>query len=149
MSYLTMAVPPFETTDGTALANSTTLTDISTAPQKFIPAGQLEAGYEIELRAQLELSTTGTPTLLVGFYLGGVAGVALAASTAVTQGTATAWPLEMYWRGVVRSIGPTGTIYGQGHIHVPSSTVGAQWGAASASNTITCKDLSVLILNAR
>jgi hypothetical protein len=147
MSYLTMAVPPFETTDGTALANSTTLTDISTAPQKFIPAGQLEAGYE------------------------------MAASTAVTQGTATAWPLEMYWRGVVRSIGPTGTIYGQGHIHVPSSlsaftprfipevaasrlvtidtttaktiTVGAQWGAASASNTITCKDLSVLILNAR
>lgn len=176
--YLPSPIPPFHTADGTALATSVTLTDISPSPQK-VPASavMLEPGMEIEVNAWGELGTTATPTLILGLYWGGVAGVALAASTAVTQGTATAWPWSIYYRGQVRTIGTAGTIKGAGTVSFPTSltastlrmipetaaartvtvdttaagakalTVGAQWGTSSASNTITCYGLSVIVIN--
>jgi hypothetical protein len=173
--YWASPVGPFNVTDGTAVANSTTLTDASAAPQIVLPAGQLELGTEIEIDAFGTFSTTGTPTLLLGFYYGGVAGVALAATTAITTGTATNWPVVMYYRGVVRSVGSAGSINGQGNIKLGTSltaltlraipetfalrtvaidtttakaiTVGAQWGTASASNTFTLNDISVRLCN--
>jgi hypothetical protein len=165
-------LPPFHTANGTALANSVVLTDISPAPPVVIPAQFLAPGSEIEIRAMGEFSTTGTPTLLIGIYYGGVAGVALAISAAITTASgAAAFPWQLDYRGVVRTDGATGTLNGQGRLYLgttlavasvniipitqalrtvtidttaaKSVTIGAQWGTASASNTITCNDISV------
>lgn len=169
-------LPPLIVADGTALANSTTLTDISAAPQKTLPANQLDLGSEIQIEAYGSFSTTGTPTLLLGLYYGGVAGVALAASSAVTTGSgAASWPWILRYRGVVRALGSSGSINGMGEFLLGTSltafsvravpetlaartvtidtttskplTVGAQWGTANSSNTITCNYLSVSLVN--
>jgi hypothetical protein len=174
--YWVAPIPPFHTTDGTALASSTTLTDVSPTPPIVLPANTLEQGMEIELAAFGQFSTTATPTLLLGFYYGGVAGVALAASTAITTGTtAAAWPFKMRYRGIVRSVGTAGSIVGQGELLLGTSliafsaraipetaaartvaidttaakavTVGAQWGTSSASNTLTLNDISLKLIN--
>lgn len=177
--YLRSPAPPFHSASGTALANSVTLTDISPTPN-IVPAAftLLEVGMEFEINAYGEFSTTLTPTLLMGFYWGGVAGTALAATTAVTTGSgAASWPWQLYYRGRVRAAGTTGSIVGEGWSNLGTSltaatmrqipetlalrtvtidttgagakplTVGAQWGTASASNTITCYDISVDIAN--
>lgn len=174
--YWVAPIGPFHTANGTAYNTSTTLTDVSPLPAITVPGNLLEVGTEIELWASGEFSNTATPTLLLGFYYGGVAGVALAASTTITTITAaTAWSWQMYYRGVVRTAGATGTINGQGELRMPASltqfqapyvipataaartatidttaaksiTVGAQWSASSASNTLTVNDISVKII---
>jgi hypothetical protein len=135
---------------------------------------QLEEGAELELYAHGFFSNTGTPTLLLGFYYGGVAGVALAASAAVTTASGvTGVPWQLSYRGRVRATGASGSILGQGTLQLGTSltafttrpipetlaartvtidttivktiSVGAQWGTNSASNTLTCEDLSVMI----
>lgn len=173
--YWVAPVPPLHTANGTAYNTSVTLTDVSAAPNIVIPANMLEAGSEIEIEAFGEFSNTATPTLILGVYYGGVAGVALAASTAVTTTTAAvAWPWMIRYRGVIRTIGTAGTINGQGRLYLPTSlvaattrfipetaaartatidtttakaiTIGAQWGTSSASNTLTCNDISVKLI---
>jgi hypothetical protein len=173
--YWVAPLPPFHVADGTALANSTTLTDISSVPPIVIPANMLEIGSEIEITAFGQFSTTGTPTLLLGAYYGLVAGVALAATAATTTGSAAAaWPWMLTYRGVVRAVGTSGSINGQGRVnfgtsltasstvHMPATaaartvtidttaakaiSIGAQWGTANASNTITCNDISVKLI---
>lgn len=173
--YWVAPIPPFHTADGTALANSTTLTDISAAPNIVLPANLLEIGSEIEIRGMGQFSTTGTPTLLIGVYYGAVAGVALAATAATTTASgAAAFPWMFEYRGVIRANGSTGSINGQGRLYLGTSltafsvvvapataaartvtidtttskaiTMGAQWSAASASNTITCNDISVKLV---
>lgn len=174
--YWVSPVPPFHLADGTAYASSTTLTDVSPAPPIVLPANLLDPGMELEIRAHGAFSTTGTPTLLLGIYLGGVAGVALAASSAITTGTgAASWPFVIDYRGIVRAGGATGSINGQGRLYLGTSltaftvrpipetlaartvtidtttaksvTVGAQWGTSSASNTLTVNDISVKLVN--
>jgi hypothetical protein len=170
--YWLAPIPPFHNADGTALNTSTTLTDITPGTATtgvVIPSNTLEIGSEIQLHAYGFFSNTSTPTLLLGFYYGGVAGAALAASGAITTVTAAAsWPWQLYYRGRVRAIGTSGSIVGQGTLKMPASltqfqaeyaipitsaartvtidttaakvvTVGAQWGTSSASNTITCQ----------
>jgi hypothetical protein len=173
--YWVAPVGPFNTADGTALASSTTLTDVTAAPQIVLPANALEVGSELEICAQGQFSTTGTPTLLLGIYYGGVAGTALAASSAITTGSAAAaWPFMLRYRGIVRTVGSAGTIKGEGVLYfgtsltafsvrpIPESaaartatidttsaksvTIGAQWGTSSASNTLTCYDISVKLV---
>lgn len=174
--YWVAPVPPLHTSNGTALANTVTLTDVSPSPNIVLPANLLEAGSEIEIRAMGEFSTTGTPTLLIGIYFGGVAGLALAASAAITTASgAASFPWQLDYRGVVRTIGSSGSINGQGRLYlgttlvaasvniIPTTaagrtvtvdttsakavTVGAQWGTASASNTLTCNDISVKLVS--
>lgn len=174
--YYVGPLPPLHTANGTALANTVTLTDISPAPNIVLPANFAEAGTEVEIRAMGEFSTTGTPTLLIGIYYGGVAGLALAATTAITTASgAASFPWQLDYRGVFRTIGSSGTINGQGRLYLGTSlvaasvnilpataaartvtvdttsakaiTIGAQWGTASASNTATCNDISVKIVS--
>jgi hypothetical protein len=158
---------------GAAYASSTTLTDVNylTTTNCVLAASELQVGSQIELMAYGQASNTGTPTLLLGFYYGGVAGVALAATAAITTTTAmTAWTWFLYWTGVVRTVGTAGTILGAGTVEIPTSltaftarripevalatvaidtttakalTVGAQWGTSNASNTLTCHGFSV------
>ena len=156
---------------GAAYNTSTTLTDVSPAPQLTLPANYLQVGSAIQVDAQFSASNTATPTLLVGVYYGGVAGIALAATTALTTTTAmTNWPWRVRYKGVVRTTGTAGSIMGGGEVWVPTSltagawrpipeialatvaidttvakaiTLGAQWGTSSASNTLTCQTFIV------
>lgn len=175
--YWVASIPPLHTADGAAYASSTTLTDVSPTPPIVLPANFLEPGVEIEIMAEGQFSNTATPTLVLGVYYGAVAGVALAASGAITTITAaTAWPWQMWYRGTVRSAGTAGSIQGQGRLYMPASitqfqatyaipitlaartvaidtttaksiTVGATWGASSASNTLTCTNITVQTLS--
>lgn len=167
-------VPPLNILAGTAYNTSVTLTDVSPAPQIVLPANALDNGMVLRLRTFGTFSNTGTPTLLLGFYYGGVAGTALAATSAITTTTgATNWQFSMEWEGRVRTTGTAGTILGAGWVDLATSltalthrpipetalatttidtttakalTVGAQWGTSSASNTLTCHHFSVELI---
>lgn len=157
---------PAQVAAGSAYASSVTLTDVSPTPNTAISANSLVPGSVIRLTAFGVFSTTGTPTLLLGFYYGGVAGTAFAATTAITTGSGvTNVPWRLEYTGIVRSVGSSGTIMGQGFLGMGTSvsawnfipfpqtalatvtidtttaknvTVGAQWGTSSASNTLRC-----------
>jgi hypothetical protein len=153
---------------GTPLASSTTLTDISAAPQLVLPANWLYANQRLRLTAYGIYSTTGAPTLLLGGYYGGVAGTLLAATAANATATgAASFPWRFYLDIYVRTLGSSGSVWCNGRAEVGSSltaytvyalpssqtqpitintttanalTIGAQWGTNSASNAITCED---------
>src|SRR5262245_34185025 len=165
MTWEALLNTPAATAAGTALANSTTLTDISVAPQYTLPANFLQAGSCLRFTAYGVFSTTATPTLLLGVYYGGVAGTALATTGAITTGsgvTNVPWRIEL--ETTIRTTGTSGTAMSQGFCHFGTSvsavnllpmpntalatvsvdttaakvlSIGAQWSAASASNTIT------------
>ena len=153
-----------------AYASSSTLTDVSpgAATQGLVvPANYLQVGSILKVSAAGVFSNTATPTLILGVYWGGVAGVAFAATGAITTITgATNWPFLVEWEGVVRSIGTGGSIMGSGVVKMPASatqfqaeynipttgtvtpvtidtttakllSLGATWGTLSASNTLT------------
>ena len=174
MNWAALLNSPQQTAAGTALASSTTLTDISPGPQYTLPANYSGNGTAFLLIASGIFSNTSTPTLKLGFYLGGVAGVSLADSGAVTTTTgATNWQWRMEAVVVIRSNGSTGTAWTQGVLHLGTSatvlapiplpaaapsavtidtttakviSVGAQWGTSSSSNTTTCQGLQVVSL---
>jgi hypothetical protein len=159
--------------DAAAYASSTTLTDVSPLPNIVVPGLFLLPGMMVKIKAYAKFSNTGTPTLLLGFYYGGVAGVALAATSAITTTTgATNWPIYLEWEGRIRKNGASGTVMGGGWIDLGTSltsvthrpipetaaaevaidttvakalTLGAQWSASSASNTLTCANFTVEI----
>lgn len=167
-------IPPLNITAGAAYNTSTTLTDVSPTPQIVLPANLLDVGQILRLKAFGVFSNTVTPTLLLGFYYGGVAGTALAASAAITTASGvTNVPWEIEYEGRVRSTGSAGTIMGRGTLQLGTSvsavsvspipvtalatvtidtttaktvTVGAQWGTSSASNTLTCHHFGVELI---
>lgn len=154
---------------GTAYASSTTITDVSAAPQYTLPANfcQLTGATVFRLTAAGVFSNTATPTLNLGFYYGAVAGTALATTGAVTTTTgATNWQWKLEALMVVRTLGSAGTAWTQGTAWFPTSataqstsplpgaapaavtidttaakviSVGATWGTSSASNTLICQ----------
>lgn len=157
---------------GTAYASSVVLTDVSSTafPYATTP-NQLIVGSWLHLTAFGVFSNTGTPTLLLGFYYGGVAGTALAASTAITTTSGvTNVPWRMELDVICRSIGTSGTVMCNGYLdlgtsvsavtHIPLPqvalatvtvdttlskliSVGAQWGTNSGSNTLTCHGFGI------
>lgn len=167
-------VPPLNATAGTAYNTSVTLTDVSPAPQIVLPANLLDVGQILRLTAFGVFSTTVAPTLLTGFYYGGVAGTALAATLANATGSSvTNVPFRLEYEGRVRSTGTAGTIMGHGFelrgtsvsavgvaplpqvalatvtidtTTAKTITMGAQWGTSSASNTLTCHHMSVELI---
>jgi hypothetical protein len=151
---------------GSVLSNSTALTDITgggnTPGQALlIPASYFVPGQQFSIRARGIASTTGTPNLTLGIYLGGVAGVALAASTFATSANMAnqTWSISADVRimttgtgGSVQTLGSisglstalamlpaTSASGGSAGVNTGQAnilTVGAQWGAASTSNSI-------------
>jgi hypothetical protein len=136
-----------------------------------VPGNTLNAGSYISIEAWGVASNTGTPTLIMGVYYGGVAGTALAVSTAKTTTTAMSnWEWHLWYTGRVTGKGTTGAIMGSGYWYLPTSltawtairlpetapasvaidtsvdkklSIGATWSASSASNTITCHAMLV------
>lgn len=153
---------------GAAYNTSVALTDVSPAPQWVINANSLFLGQRLRVKGYGIFSNTGTPTLSLGIYYGGIAGTALATTGAVTTTTgATNWPFDIELDIRVASVGATGTVWCNGKVNLGTSltamtplwlpslqtqpitvdttsakalTIGAQWGTSSASNTLTVED---------
>jgi hypothetical protein len=123
--YLANAVGPFPTAAGAAFGTFTTRQDVSPQPLPIINGYILRPGAKIWLQAYGEFSTTGTPTLALGFYIGTAAGAIttdIALSSVITTGTgAAAWPWAMEWFGTVTAVGTAGTVVGGGELKLGTS----------------------------
>lgn len=120
------------TTDGTAVANTTTETILF--PNVTIPAGFMADGRTLMLTAYGRHSTTGTPTLTFAVRWGGVSGTVLATSGAITCGsgvTNAMWKVEVILQ--TRSNGATGTIFATGTATVAEDAANTVGSATNAS----------------
>lgn len=90
-----------------------------------IQGGSPFYGMKILVEAEGEFSTTGTPTLSIGCYIGTAAGVittVLAENTAITTGSAAAsWPWHLKWRGIFVQTGVSGSVVGSGSLDYGTS----------------------------
>lgn len=128
---------------GTALASSTTLTDISpggnTAGQALtFPANYMQVGFQFRVRANGIVSNTATPTLLIGLYWGGVAGAALATTGAATTASGlanTMWDLDALMR--VDAVGTSGSIRTFGKVFGPFASITGMPATSSSGNNVT------------
>ncbi len=101
---LVTPLTPLHVVDGAAFATFTAFQDISPSPQSLVPQQSLEVGLDVELEAWGQFSTTGTPTLSIGFWFNTAATV-LAQSSAITTGTgAAAWPWHAVYSGRLRAV---------------------------------------------
>jgi hypothetical protein len=122
---------PFAIARGTAANTFTTAKDVSPTPLKYSYANELKVGSIVELKAVGEYSTTGTPTMRLGFAYGITSaggllstGVNLAASDLVATVTgAAAFSWELSYLGEVTADGATGTLYGHGFINLSSTLI--------------------------
>jgi hypothetical protein len=126
--YILTPNKPFHTAAGAAFGTFTTRQDVSPFPLPVVQGNDLEIGQKIVVEAEGEFSTTGTPTLSIGTYIGTVAGVittVLAEYTAAATGSAAAaWPWSLSWRGIVLGpLGATCSVLGQGAVILGSSLV--------------------------
>jgi hypothetical protein len=168
-TYWVAPVPAMGFVDGTPFTG-TALADISPLPAKPMPV--VEQGTVLRLRANLELTTaSATPTLTLGFYWGGIAGVAVAAGAAIAVPAAiTAGEVIAEYEGEFRVLGASGSLKGSGRIYMPTTltafatpipipqtaaartvtvntvngsivTVGANWSVATGAPSITCTHL--------
>lgn len=123
--YLTEPVGPFPIAIGAAFNTFTTRQDISPSPLPTIPAGKVRPGTHLEIDAVGEFSTTGTPTLAIGVYLGTQAAAittVIAESGAITTGSgAAAWAWQLHWEGLVTAIGTSGSMTGAGTLTLGTS----------------------------
>jgi hypothetical protein len=106
--YVVNQLPPVDITNRPSVASFTTFQDVYGAPQKIIPQQQLEVGFSLELEAWGYFSTTGTPTLSLGFWFNGAALAApttiLAQTAAITTGSGAAlWPWHLHWEGALQA----------------------------------------------
>ena len=117
--------------DGTAIANTTTETIIF--PNTTFPANYMQDGRALRITAYGRHSTTGTPTLTFRIRWGGVGGTVLAASGAITAGSAVSaamWMLQALL--ITRANGSSGTIFTTGFAELgddAASTVGSATNA--------------------
>jgi hypothetical protein len=120
--YLTSPVGPFPAAVGATFGTFTARQDVSPQPLPVILPNQLRIGTKIMIMAEGEFSTTATPTLTMGFYIGTQAGVfttAIAESSAITTASgAAAFPWRMEWRGLVTGVGASGTLVGSGAFEI-------------------------------
>lgn len=119
--YLCEPVGPFPTAASAAFNTFTTKQNVTTLGNvPVIPGGKLRAGSKLEISARGNFSTTATPTLSLGFWIGTRAlamTIDLAISSAITTGSgAAAWPWIMRWEGLCTKADPAGSLLGQGEL---------------------------------
>jgi hypothetical protein len=122
--FLVTPVSPFPTAVGASFGTFTTRQDVSPQPLPAIQGGTLQLGTKIKIEAEGEISSTGSPTIILGLYIGTIAGaiaLPIAETGTITMATAVAWPWRLEWRGIVTGLGTAGTIVGQGDCEVGTS----------------------------
>jgi len=150
--------------------------DISPATLANSYANELKLGSRVEVDAWGEYSSLTGATLGLGVWYNAVATSIWAMAQFTLGTTPTAWPWFLHWSGLVTAVGATGTIDGMGYAKIGSSLtafnldqafpataaarpvicdttlmkpwgISANYGASSASNSITCYAYNVQILN--
>jgi hypothetical protein len=121
--FLAEPVDPFATAVSAAFNTFTTKQNVVTSGNvPVIKAATLVPGSKLSVRAAGNFSTTGTPTLSLGFWIGTRAlamTIDLAISSAITTGSgAAAWPWVMEWDGLVTAAGVSGSLIGQGKLYL-------------------------------
>lgn len=136
---------PVHAYDGAAFATFTTFQDVSPVPSILIPQQQLEVGLDLELEAWGEFSTTGTPTLSIGFWFNTAATVLAQSSTITTGSGAASWPWHAEWHGTLRvaGTGSTGGSWtGQGRLELGTAlttfATPVPIPVTLAARTVTC-----------
>lgn len=119
--YLAEPVGPFPTAASAAFNTFTTKQNVTTLGNvPVIPAGKLRAGTKLVVNARGNFSTTATPTLSLGFWIGTRAltmTIDLAISSTITTGSgAAAWPWIMEWEGLCTKADVSGTLLGHGKL---------------------------------
>ena len=130
-------------TDGPSVT-AAALTEASPAAAPIIlEADTLAVGTRLRLHAFGTLNcTSATPTVVLGFYYGGTAGVALAVSAALAMSASeTLWPWRIDYEGSVRSIGSSGSITGSGQSFNPTSLTA--WTNAPIPQTAAAKAVTI------
>lgn len=123
---MTTPYGPFPGSIGAAFNTFTTRQDVTGVGRlPVIPAGTLRSGSQLEFDARGEFSTTGTPTLSIGFYIGTqvpAITTVVAESAAITTGSgAAAWAWEMHWEGLVTDALVAGSMTGHGYLKLGTS----------------------------
>lgn len=131
--YVIAQLPPIDTVTRGPFNTFTTFADVYGAPQKILPKSVMEPGLSLELEAYGEVSTTGSPTFSLGFYINGGASTGpttlVAPTTIIAQtqlaaypvATVTSAPWHAHWQGVLRSVAAgaagvaTATWHGSGY----------------------------------
>jgi hypothetical protein len=121
--YLCEPVGPFPAAVSAAFNTFTTKQNVTTAGNvPVILANKMRAGSKFAVRARGNFSTTGTPTLSLGFWVGTRAlsmTIDLAISSLITTGSgAAAWPWLMDWDGICTAAGTGGSVIGQGRLYL-------------------------------
>lgn len=121
--YLTEPVGPFPGAASAAFNTFTTKQNVTTLGNvPVIPGGKMRAGTKLLIEACGNFSTTGTPTLQLGFWFGTRAlamTIDIALSSAITTGSgAAAWPWELWWKGLCTKADVSGTVLGQGGLRL-------------------------------
>jgi hypothetical protein len=124
--YLSVPVgPSYPVAIGANFNTFTTRQDVSPrgagiGELPVIQGGVPFMGMKIKVEAEGEFSTTGTPTLSIGCYIGTIAGAittVLAENTAITTGSgAASWPWRLEYRGIFVNTGTTGSVVGSGDL---------------------------------
>jgi hypothetical protein len=124
--YIATPLSPFPTAAGATFASFTTKQDVSPQPLPLLPAYVPRLGTKLWIKANGEFSTTGTPNINLGLYIGTIAGAIttdIALSSTITTGSgAAAWPWEMEWQGTITgTLGTTATLVGAGELKLGTS----------------------------
>lgn len=128
--YVTTPVAPFHNAVGASFGTFTARQDVSPLPVPVILPYQLRVGSRIMVKAFGEVSSTATPTCVLGVYAGSGVGntgapaaitTVLAETSAISLATAAAWPWYLEWNGLVTATGVVGSVVGQGVCEVGSS----------------------------
>jgi hypothetical protein len=126
------------------------LTAGTPVPAPIIPAGTLQLGSRLILTADLEMtSTSATPTLTLGFYIGAVGGAIGSAAVLAATGanamsaSAVAWPIKLRYHGTIRTLSPTvAAIQGTGELLYGTSLTA--WTASPFPLTAAARIVSTL-----
>lgn len=124
--YLAEPIGPFPAAASAPFNTFTTKQNVTTAGNvPVIPGGKLRPGSKLEVRARGNFSTTVTPTLSLGFWIGTRAlamTIDLAISSLITTASgAASFPWIMEWEGLCTAAGATGSLLGQGTLLLGSA----------------------------
>jgi hypothetical protein len=126
------------------------LTTGAPAPLPQIPGGTIDPGTFLDVEADLEMtSTSATPTLTIGLYIGGV-GSAIGAKTLIAatganamSASAAAWPIKFRYKGRLTVVsGSVAVIRGTGELLYSTSLTA--WTSTPFPATAAARVVSTL-----